>query len=420
MSLADFEEFFRWFQERAYSGLFQAGFSLIPDDWAFQIFILDGSEFRPFFQRGYRQNDYRYKFLTSNPESWISVFETGSLRLESEFEGRSLWMFVDKIQKPEAVILIEVPAQFGDNSEFLRLLVLPILLTLSYDRSKLPNWIDRMLPSLLKTSSPLLLVSEEGSGREHLVSFLNRYRFSNDLAWFRPGNLTEAIQLREFFGDATGERLRSSESVPIVDLSKFIAVEEVSNLAPMVQSRLVTILNQKNDRFWIFESSKDLSGMVSAGQFNSDLYNLLKQNQVLVQPLRFQSNQDMVIEAERFLLGLFQKHHREVKLSTEAAALLSGYEWPGNLDEFYKTLEAAYFLSRSDSIRSDDLHFGLWYRTEANDLDLREQTEDLERKLLLKAYSLHGGNQVHMARSLGISRGSLQYRWVRLGLQESS
>ncbi|HNL00326.1 MAG TPA: helix-turn-helix domain-containing protein, partial [Leptospiraceae bacterium] len=47
----------------------------------------------------------------------------------------------------------------------------------------------------------------------------------------------------------------------------------------------------------------------------------------------------------------------------------------------------------------------------------RRRTADLERRLILEAYSLHAGNQVHMARALGISRGSLQYKLAKYGLQ---
>lgn len=420
MTSAGFQKFFSRINSRVESDRFRSGFSLIPDEWPFQIFTLEDGEFRPFMQRGYKQNDYRYQFLASNPESWMSVFETGSVQLQSEFLGFRLWMFVDKIQEPKTVMLLEVADPFGENAEFLRLLVLPDLLKLSLDRSKLASWIDRILPSIFKLSSPLLLVSEEGSGRDQLLSFLNHYRFGDDLVWFRPGNLPEGVQLREAFGDPTGERLRSSEPVPIVNQSQYIVIEEASNLTPAVQSRLVTIMNQEKGRFWIFESSRDLSEMVSAGKFNSELYSLLNRNQVLVPPLRLQSDQDLIAQTNKFLAQLFCKYQREVKLSALAASSLRQYDWPGNLDELYKTIEAAYFLSRSDEIQPADLHFGLWYRSEADTLNLRQHTEDLERRLLLEAYSLHGGNQVHMAKSLGISRGSLQYRWARLGLQEAA
>ncbi|MGQ2869886.1 helix-turn-helix domain-containing protein, partial [Leptospira santarosai] len=51
---------------------------------------------------------------------------------------------------------------------------------------------------------------------------------------------------------------------------------------------------------------------------------------------------------------------------------------------------------------------------DSEDLDLRRAVEAVERQKILLAQKLFGGNQIRMARALGISRGSLQYKLKQL------
>lgn len=51
---------------------------------------------------------------------------------------------------------------------------------------------------------------------------------------------------------------------------------------------------------------------------------------------------------------------------------------------------------------------------DSEDLDLRRAVEAVERQKILLAQKLFSGNQIRMARALGISRGSLQYKLKQL------
>ncbi len=393
------------------------GFSLLPEGSRVQIFTLEDGVFRPFHQSGF-DDAYRYRFLETEPELWSPLFEDGFVRIPSAHASRpgcDLWLFLDRVEQPSVVLLLELPEEFEASADFLRLLVLPDLRQLRRDLDDLPAWLSRLLPSVMRSPSPLLIVSEEGSGRQQILAFLEKYRFGGEAVRFRPGRIAEEVQLREFFGDAVGERLRSSLATPVIERGHTIFVEEVSNLAPAMQLRLLSAI-ETGDHFWIFDTSRNLDAMAAAGQFDAALAARISQNRIVLPPLRQQ--QDLAQEAKRFLRKLVKKHMRHIQISDRALEAIARYDWPGNLQEFYETLEAAYFLTRTEWIEPADLHFGLWYRSEEDALNLRRRTEELERKLLLEAHAIHGGNQVHMARALGISRGSLQYRWNRLGLQE--
>jgi len=396
------------------------GFSLLPEGSRVQLFTLEDGAFRPFLERGFAAA-HRYEFLEAEPEAWAPLFDSGYVRLPSAYASRTdcgLWLFLDSVQRPSVVMILELPPGFDASADFMRLLVLPDLRQLRRDLDDLPVWLARMLPVILRSPSPLLVVSEEGSGRQEVLSFLEKYRFGGSVVRFRPGRITEEVQLREFFGDAVGERLRSSVATPVLERSQTILIEEVANLAPAMQLRILSALAGA-ERFWVFDTSRNLEAMVAAGQFDPGLGQRIGQNRIVLPPLR-QQRDSLRSEAERFLRKLVGRNMRQIQFSQAALDGIASYDWPGNLQEFYETIEAAYFLTRTERIEPEDLHFGLWYRSEEDALNLRRRTEELERKLILQAHAIHGGNQVHMARALGISRGSLQYRWARLGLQEET
>jgi hypothetical protein len=396
------------------------GFSLLPEGSLCQFFTLDQGVFRPFFSRGYGF-EHRYEFLEKEPELWAPLFEAGYVQIPSSRAlrpGCGLWLFLDRVEQPSIVMLLELPPGFAPSEDFLRLLVIPDLRQMERDRKNLPVWLSRMLPGILRSPSPLLIVSEEGSGRQEVLAFIEKYRFAGSFVRFRPGRMAEEVQLREFFGDAVTERLRSSQVTPVIERSSTILIEEAASLAPAMQLRILSALSA-GDRFWIFDTSRNLEAMMAAGLFDRALGQRLLENRVVLPPLRQQRDR-LALEAQRYLDRLVAEHRRHIQLSEASLKAITGYDWPGNLQEFYETLEAAYFLTRTEWIEPSDLHLGLWYREEEDDLNLRRRTEELERKLLLRAHAIHGGNQVHMARALGISRGSLQYRWNRLGLQEEA
>jgi len=53
-----------------------------------------------------------------------------------------------------------------------------------------------------------------------------------------------------------------------------------------------------------------------------------------------------------------------------------------------------------------------------NGIDLNRAVENMERKLVLRALEMTGGNRSRAARLLGISFRSLRYRLIKLGMDQ--
>ena len=221
------------------------------------------------------------------------------------------------------------------------------------------------------------------------------------------------MQLRELFGDPAGVRLGvKSPGISIVDRKEpVVVIQEAGDLDRLAQLRLLSLFSTRDEKkLWIFETCRDLHQMTASERFLGGLNELLWRNAISLPPLRKCISQ-LHKEVERLMSNFREKYRREVELNPEAQNALTAYHWPGNWRELKNTLESAFLMVSDNLIREKDLRLGRWALPEDwDDLNLRKHSEALEKMILLRAYSLHSGNQVQMARALGISRGSLQYK----------
>jgi transcriptional regulator of acetoin/glycerol metabolism len=90
------------------------------------------------------------------------------------------------------------------------------------------------------------------------------------------------------------------------------------------------------------------------------------------------------------------------------------YEWPGNVRELKHTLEKAVILADTKFIDAENLalsisakpRFGFGTKT----------LEHLEKEAMINALNTHGGNIVHAAKALGITRQTLYNKMKKYGI----
>lgn len=380
-------------------------------------------------QEGYGEREIYYDFL-EQPEVQAQILEEGALQISRAgfVPGYKVWVVVDRLSDPEYFAVIEA----SDNRQDLGVALRAVLIAYTADRfgwrgvdvGELPAWHNRILPDLTRALSPLLIVSESGSGEVRLARALIREKYGSVRrgVFFSPGRLSAAIQLREIFGDSPGRRLGGrGPGVSILQRpEEIVVIQEVADLASEVQLRILSLLtsSREPEKFWIFLTSRDLGAMAKAGIFDSGLYEILRPGQHILPPVR-ECPGDLPAEVRSIFRRLTGRYRRGIELSAAAAESIQGYDWPGNIDELEATLESAYLMCQQRVLEPGDLRLGDFdgRGSQDDELNLRSRTEELEKLLLLRAYALHAGNQVHMARALGISRGSLQYKMEKYRLQ---
>jgi transcriptional regulator with PAS, ATPase and Fis domain len=112
----------------------------------------------------------------------------------------------------------------------------------------------------------------------------------------------------------------------------------------------------------------------------------------------------------------------DMTLSDEVYEFLFNYPYKENLRDLRTLLEQAIISSKENIIKKDFYlkinNFkikGLDFQNQ-EDLDLRKSVQALERQKILLAKKIFSGNQIRMAKALGVSRGSLQYKMKQLEL----
>lgn len=416
---------------------------LLAREGAGTLFEKQGGTFQVLDKQGYRDADHTYAFLEDSPSLLAPAIREGFARLPGarpHRPGCEVWAIADQVQSPEYLLLVELPLSpdldsFGAAGGMVetrigyvlrQALVQDVALRNNPMRGTrvadagaatvdLPVWLADLLPDLISRESPLLILAEPGSGKEELVLALLQKKFGSMQSgiFFHPGRLSQAVQLRELFGDPAGARLGGeSPTMPIVNREEpAIVIQEAGDLDPHVQLRILALFSSgEHDRFWIFESSRDLERMVQAEKFLRGLFHMIKPGQVVLPPVRARRDR-IEEEVERLLQSFRLRYQRDVHLHADALGAMLRHDWRGNWRELKNTLESAFLMSAGTVIQAADLRLGLWTVPEDwDDLNLRKRSAEVEKNLLLRAYSLHAGNQVQMARALGISRGSLQYK----------
>lgn len=126
---------------------------------------------------------------------------------------------------------------------------------------------------------------------------------------------------------------------------------------------------------------------------------------------------------DKLFYSLRQLNHRmNMTLTEDVYEYLFNYPYKENLRDLRNLLEKP-ILNSKENIITKEFYLKLnnseiksldFYKEE--DLDLRKCVQALERQKILLANKLFSGNQIRMAKALGVSRGSLQYKMKQLEL----
>jgi len=114
-------------------------------------------------------------------------------------------------------------------------------------------------------------------------------------------------------------------------------------------------------------------------------------------------------------------------ISPQATASLIAHNWPGNVRELENVIQRMMVVCKGEMLETQDLPTEIrGTETETRDRvrDLkgisRESAGIVEKKAMLDALSKEGGNVTRAAKSLGISRATLQNKMKIFALRASS
>ena len=289
--------------------------------------------------------------------------------------------------------------------------------------------IFRKIEKVAQTDANVLLLGENGTGKELIAREIHRQSLRNEQIFLSVdlGAVSETLFESELFGhtkgaftDAYGDRAGKFESAS----KGTIFLDEIGNLSLNMQAKLLSVLEKKAvikvgsdkeisiDVRIITATNQDLRKLVVNNMFREDLLYRINTIEIEIPPLR--EREDDVIEIAKHYLNIYSLRYNKVGLKFDDNSLrnLSKYHWPGNVRELRHTVEKAVILSESDVISISDLKYESEFINPTDKLSL----DEIEKQAILKVLKKHKWNHSHASSELKIARTTLIRKLKKYGL----
>jgi formate hydrogenlyase transcriptional activator len=214
----------------------------------------------------------------------------------------------------------------------------------------------------------VLILGETGCGKELIARAIHSRSARNHRPLVKlncgaiPTGLVESELFGHMKGAFTGALERRVGRFELAD-GGTLFLDEVSELPLDTQVKLLRVLQEHefeplgssrtlrvNVRI-IAASNRDLERAVQEGRFRADLYYRLNVLPMTLPPLR-QRRSDIPVLTSFFIDRLSRQFGKRITgISQDSVALLSNYEWPGNIRELQNVIERAVVLSPGPVLR---------------------------------------------------------------------
>jgi two-component system response regulator AtoC len=289
----------------------------------------------------------------------------------------------------------------------------------------------RLADRVAGTDANVLITGESGVGKDALAFYIHSRsaRATQSFVKIDCATLPSGLLEAELFGYERGAFTGAGEEKPgrleashrgtlVLDEIAYLSVDSQAKLLRVIETREFERLGGRKlikvDARLIALTNVDLGDAVKRRQFREDLYYRLNVVHINVPPLRERAD-DLPELAQAFARVYAAKHGRQVgDVSAEALALLSAYEFPGNVRELANTVERAVIVSSARRIEVDDLPDPIRAAVRVQQHRLKPQTlAEVEAEYVAEILAVANGNKTEAARLLGISRKGLHERLAR-------
>ena len=227
----------------------------------------------------------------------------------------------------------------------------------------------RVLPAVAQSDSPVLLTGESGTGKDLLAEALHRFspRARESFVRVNATPMPEALLDAELFGQAEGPGGVPRPGKFQLAQNGTLYLSEIADMPLAQQARLLRLLDEKavlpagGDRPMhlnvrvVAATGSDPEEMVRAGLLREDLFHRLNAVRLHLPPLR-ERGEDINFLLAHYLKIFTAKFRKQMGgFSDEAQALLSTYDFPGNVRELRNMVEYAVMVCPGEMILPEHL-----------------------------------------------------------------
>ncbi|WP_175990531.1 sigma-54-dependent Fis family transcriptional regulator [Bacillus sp. Marseille-Q1617] len=301
-----------------------------------------------------------------------------------------------------------------------------------------------------RTSSPVLICGEAGSGKELFAQSIHNGSSRSDRPFIAqncaslPEDMMESL-LFEGSDNAAG-RYETENHQTLFQQAEggTLLLDEINSLTTSLQQKLLNLLEGGTDLPYdvrvIATVNEDPIDAIAEGRLLKDLYYRLSVVSIFIPSLR--DRKEDIKELISFFINQFN-HHFAMNirgLTDEVKYIFLKYDWPGNVREMEHVIEGAFNLAGFEELIDFNhlpigfrqrLHHGSSSQESQEESDFLYQTgsdikplemfvEEAETYYIQKALKHHEYNITQTAKSLGMSRQNLQYRIRKYGIERGA
>ena len=311
--------------------------------------------------------------------------------------------------------------------------------------SQVMHSLRKRIAKLARSQAPIYISGESGSGKELVARQIHDQgpRREHPFVPVNCGAIPHELMESEFFGHIKGSftgASRDKNGMFQAANGGTLFLDEVADLPLHMQVKLLRAIQEKSvrpvgatheipvDVRILSATHKNLSELVSSGNFRQDLFYRINVIELRVPSLREHSD-DVPALAESILSQLaLQADEAPATLTPEALKALNQYVFPGNIRELENILERATTLCENGRIDVDDLQLrntsqesSITENSAANEASspygLTPYLDNTEKEAIIKALEQTRYNKTAAARMLGITFRALRYRLKKYGIR---
>jgi DNA-binding NtrC family response regulator len=303
------------------------------------------------------------------------------------------------------------------------------------------------LDAVARTSSPVLLLGETGTGKSTVAREIHARspRAGGRIVDVNCGGLRGDFLESELFGHERGAftgAVAAKQGLLEQADGGTLFLDEIGDIELGVQAKILKVLEERRfrrlgdvrertvDVRLVAATHRDLDLAVRRGTFREDLYYRISTLRLTVPPLR-ERRGDIEPLVEQLVLELSARHGRPPpSVTPEALAALVSHPWSGNVRELRNVLERALVLHRANVIHAEHLRFDT-PKTPGSGVRPRPQLgapaavegegpmtiRDAERRAIEDALAAASGHVGEAAQMLGMPRSTLYHKLRVLGIE---
>lgn len=293
-----------------------------------------------------------------------------------------------------------------------------------------------------RTSSPVLIYGETGTGKELFVQSIHQASARSSKPFIAqncaalPSSLLESL----LFGTTKGSFTGADDRPGLFELADggTLFLDELNSMPLDLQAKLLRVLQDgqirriggsrqiKVDVRVIAAVNEPPQSLVEKGLMRTDLYYRINVVSFELPPLR-RRREDIDLLVRHFLETFNHRFGMNVqRISPEVQRMFAAYAWPGNVRELEHVVEAAMNMVDSDTIEVEHLPPHSLERPMGQPVEeallsatllqpgegrtLPELMREMEERIIQEAMKTTEGNVLRAAKLLGIPRQTLQYK----------